>query len=752
MVSENQSVRDALEYHRRGWAVIPIPRGTKSRKSSGWREYRYTEQQIENAFIDVNIGVMLGTVSDNLVDIDLDEPIASIIADELMPATLTFGRKGKPRSHRLYRTTDWSARTRKYSDPLTKSTLVEMRGDGALTVFPGSIHESGQIIDWSTENEVIEPAELTREALENYVHLVTSATIIAKYWPAGARHDATLSLAGWLIRNRMGADEIYSFIHAITSAAKDEEQRDRLAGVQTSLNRFEEGENISGYPTLVEKIDERILRMVAKWLGLSSRTVEELTATNTTDEGNADRFIRQFMEIVRYCEEQKTWYVWDNRVWRKDMARLRVERLAADTARTIYEEAAQAATQAERAELAAWATQSNNKTRLDAMVSRASSRPEIRASIHDFDSNPDLLCVQNGTYDLEREVLLQFDKEHMITKMANAMYDDTAPQCYLVRMVIGSIENKETIKSLQKGFGLGSSGRTDKVIFFCYGPTDTGKTTLLTQGLQAMLGDYAKQVSLEAIAGGRDRGKEIWIADIHGARYALASEPPRNFVLDTAAIKAMTGDSTQKARALYEMPYDSVPIATVFIDTNYRPDVPDSDDAIWNRIQLVHFKNKVKKVAGEPGYIPNFKDKIKEQKEMSGLLNWCIEGYKLWREEGFTASAQMIADKEEYRADQDNVKAFIDMYVQNDELGVIPLQTMWERFSIWEKGQGVAYENQQTKSSLTDVLTGKGWQQKIMKVNGKATRCWIGVQLSEGTDNMRQGSSPDETTFRPYSE
>jgi P4 family phage/plasmid primase-like protien len=629
-----------------------------------------------------------------------------------------------------------------------------MRGDGALTVFPGSVHESGQAIEWSSDNTTVDVYDLTREALDNYVHLVASASLIAKYWPRGSRHDATLALTGWLIRNKLGADEVISFVHAITSAAGDEEQRDRLAAVQTTINRFEEGDTVSGYPTLVEYIDERILRSVSRWMGLNSRTVDEMTAVNATDEGNADRFIQQHQNDVRYCEEEKSWYVWDGRIWKKDSVRLRVDRLAADTAKAIYEEAANAATQAERAELAAWATQSNNRTRLDAMLVRAASRPEIRISVTEFNANPDLITLPNGTYDLERDVLLPFDREHLITKMAKAKHNDNAPQPYLVRMMQQSIENQDTLVELQKAFGLSCSGRTDKVVFFCFGPTDTGKTTLLTQGLQVMLGDYAKQVSLEAIAGGKDRGKEIWMADIHGVRYALASEPPRSFMLDAAAIKSMTGDSTQKARALYEMPYDSRPVATIFIDTNYRPDVPDADDAIWNRIQLVHFKNKVKRVPGEPGYIPRFKEKIAEEIEMAGLLNWCIEGYRLWRDEGFKPSAEMQTGKQEYRAEQDNVQIFLDSMCRYDENTCVPAEVLWKAYTQWETSQGTDKLLRQSKQSFRDVLRDtKNIRLDTVAYGAKKRliQCWIGVELAaDHTVNMPYGDG-NEQTFKPYS-
>ena len=50
-----------------------------------------------------NVGVILGPRSGELVDIDLDCAEALALADLYLPATeAIFGRKSKPRSHRIY--------------------------------------------------------------------------------------------------------------------------------------------------------------------------------------------------------------------------------------------------------------------------------------------------------------------------------------------------------------------------------------------------------------------------------------------------------------------------------------------------------------------------------------------------------------------------------------------------------------------------------------------------------------------------
>jgi len=120
-----------------------------------------------------NIGVLLGDPSGWLVDIDLDHPRAVELADEYLPATdAIFGRPSKPRSHWLYIATSPVA-TKKHRSK-SAGMIVELRSTGAQTVFPPSVHESGEPITWNQDDPQpteIDPDELL-EAVKKLAHAV----------------------------------------------------------------------------------------------------------------------------------------------------------------------------------------------------------------------------------------------------------------------------------------------------------------------------------------------------------------------------------------------------------------------------------------------------------------------------------------------------------------------------------------------------------------------------------------------------
>ena len=99
----------ARSYLDRGWMPVPVPFRTKRPVLLEWQNFTVCDDDLPAHFSNqkLNVGVLLGTASNGLVDIDLDCAQAIHLADRFLPATEgVFGRKSKPRSHRLYVVTE----------------------------------------------------------------------------------------------------------------------------------------------------------------------------------------------------------------------------------------------------------------------------------------------------------------------------------------------------------------------------------------------------------------------------------------------------------------------------------------------------------------------------------------------------------------------------------------------------------------------------------------------------------------------
>ncbi len=267
----------AKDYRRRGWHPIPITHQSKNPNLPGWQNLTLKESDLPSYFNGKpqNIGVLLGALSEGLTDIDLDSPQAVKIADYFLPKTnAVFGRASKTRSHRLY-ISDFP-KTEKFE---CGENIVEIRSTGGQTVFPGSTHTSGEPIEWQSDGE---PLQIDAQSLRRAVGLLASACLISTVWGNHLRNDLNLALSGALLRNGFDISETKNFIRAVGAAANDEEISDRLRAVDATAQKLKDGENIFGFPRLIELTDKKFVETVCKWLQIEHRQESQTKANYQT--------------------------------------------------------------------------------------------------------------------------------------------------------------------------------------------------------------------------------------------------------------------------------------------------------------------------------------------------------------------------------------------------------------------------------------------------------------------------------------
>ena len=142
-----------------------------------------------------------------------------------------------------------------------------------------------------------------------------------------------------------------------------------------------------------------------------------------TDAGNATRFVHKHGDSARYCYAWRSWLLWTGTHWRRD-AGDGVMRLAKETARAIYQEAALEPGENARRRILGWAARSESEPGLRRMLALAQS--ELPVEPAQLDADPFVLNAPNGTIDLRTGELRPHLREDLITHRVAVPYEPNA--------------------------------------------------------------------------------------------------------------------------------------------------------------------------------------------------------------------------------------------------------------------------------------------------------------------------------------
>src|SRR4029453_1438112 len=154
------SARDgARRYLADGYAPVPLRYkvpwdARRAGPLEPWQTLRLTPPELETYFAGgvTGVGNILGPPSAGATDVDLDCPEALAAAGTFLPETgCIFGRPSAPQSHRIYVTDDALDTVRFKDVDAARTTLLELRSGGAQTVFPPSLHESGELVTFAAD-------------------------------------------------------------------------------------------------------------------------------------------------------------------------------------------------------------------------------------------------------------------------------------------------------------------------------------------------------------------------------------------------------------------------------------------------------------------------------------------------------------------------------------------------------------------------------------------------------------------------
>lgn len=596
---------------------------------------------------DANVGIACDSTTGPIV-VDIDGTSGAKLIDSLeLPGTreATTGTSSKrhlyfdppedgssvPRTIRLKRD------GKKYS--------VDILGDGGYVVAPSSIHpDTGRVYTWTNK---LDPVPFPETLLPFVVHTDnrTPAPPLPEIIDDGERDTLLTSLAGTMRRRGASPDAIL--------AALREENATRVS----------------------PPLPDAQIRKIVKSIGVKAPAILD---EHLSDLGNARRFVTQNVQDVRSVMAWRNpWILFDGQRWSPDSTG-HIDRLAKQTVRRIYSEAARAQDDIQREQLLKHALRSESAQRIRAMLELARTEPELSTLPKELDANPWLFNVQNGTVNLKTGVLKPHNREQLITRLAPVDYDPdaTAPRWeqFLLEIMNG---DAELVEFLQRAVGYALTGDIrEQCLFFCYGQGSNGKSTFL-ETLRTLFGDYGQQSDFNTFLNSKGDGPRNDLARMQGARLVTASEADGEKGFDTRVVKLLTGDDTIVARRLYEEFFEFKPQHKLFLAANHKPIVKEQTVGFWRRMRLIPFTVSFTDAQRDKGL------SRKLEREMSGILNWAIAGCTAWRRHGLGSPRAVQRATMSYREENDILGEFMSQACVMDEKAWTATPLLYRAFVEW---------------------------------------------------------------------
>jgi len=464
-----------------------------------------------------------------------------------------------------------------------------------------------------------------------------------------------------------------------------------------------------------------------------------------TDFGNAERLVDHFGYDIRYLDKNGKWMEWQEVRWTQTGKTGPQAKMQA-VVRTIYDESeALAALNGDIArKMRTWAKRSESNTAISGAILQARGLRELRADMSEFDANPMLFNVLNGTLDLTNRKFYPHRREDMLTKVANVRFDKDATCPRWEAFLEKSMPDADTRRFLQQAVGYSLTGETNQdCLFLNIGNGRNGKGVFLNT-LKFLLGDYSMQANFDSFvaAKGGSGGISIRtdIARMSGARMVIASENEQEARLAEGLLKTLTGSDTVTARKLYEEEQEYIPQFKLWFAVNNEPKIIGVDDGIWSRIYLILWKVFIKPEERDP----NLKKYLIEN-ELPGILNWALKGLRDYQQAGkLVPSEAVTAAGQEFRHTSDQVQRFFDEKCVLGEGGEVSSEKLYESYKNWSKD---VKEFQLNAKQFTNYLLKRGFVRHRDRSSGKDILQWLDIQLRSqlGGNSGNSGISNNPT-------
>ena len=352
----------------------------------------------------------------------------------------------------------------------------------------------------------------------------------------------------------------------------------------------------------------------------------------------------------------------------------------------------------------------------------------------EFNEIPEgFICIDNGVFDLrKKEFLPHSEKYYFKTKLP--LFYKLEADCQLVKKFFSEVLYPKDVELIQEWFGYNLyNSYFQKKAVILFGEQDTGKTITLNL-LTEFLGEHNKVgLGLQKIT----YGKSFDLLDLKDMYANIFDDLSAKDLTDNGGFKIATGGGYIRGEVKFGEKIDFKTFAKLIFDCNKIPPVKDiDDDAYYSRWLPIAFDNQFKQDEQDKFLLKKLTDK----KELSGLLNWAIEGlHRLLKNNKFTFDKSLNEVKDIMQRSSHPLAAFSQDCLEQEDGNDVSKEEMFIVYSKW------CQDN--TKARATKDQLGKNllrFVPYLIQGHTGKQRVWKNVKFKDESENKKEGVSFSE--------
>lgn len=512
--------------------------------------------------------------------------------------------------------------------------------------------------------------------------------------------------------------------------------------------------------------------MVEKTLGISNKELEDgrLGSVNDASDAALARVLYKLFGDVFVCVSYKNsiWYRFVSHHWTETDGAVALRRAISEDMADLYRQKirklmAQKAVETDENRLKYFSIKIDRASAIASQLESNNSKKKIMSEAHELfydeeffakiDTNPYLMCFNNGVVDFKAHTFRPGRPEDYITMTTNISYLMPRVEKHgtimsqireFMRQLFPLPELEEYMWEHLASILIGTA--INQTFNMYIGVGSNGKSVLITL-MEKVLGEYKADVPLSMLTDKRAKvgGVSPEVIGLKGKRYAVVQESSKGDRMNEGVMKQMTSklDPLQGRGLWMSKPITFIPQFSLVLCSNEFMEIKSQDNGTWRRMRVVDFmslftENPVNDDPDKPYQFPmdkNITEKFEEWKEV--FMGMLVQ--KAFATDGKVRDCPaVLRASEEYRASQDCMAEFIKDRLVPDGNGRIEKTELVQEFRQWYEGiygRGAATPKPRDVQSYMDKKFGKYEKNK----------CWKGVRIQY--KNQLYNGEEDETTI-----